>query len=78
MAVNGGHAGTKKGPNWGHVTSLVLEASLLSKKASHPSAFGGFSKTLQRSNSLSRSVSGMAGSFGFESPTSRGSFKTVP
>ena len=20
MAVNGGHAGTKKGPNWGHVT----------------------------------------------------------
>ena len=19
MAVNGGHAGTKKGPNWGHV-----------------------------------------------------------
>ena len=21
MAVNGGHAGTKKGPNWGHVTS---------------------------------------------------------
>ena len=21
MAVNGGHAGTKKGPNWGHVTA---------------------------------------------------------
>ena len=20
MAVNGGHAGTKKGPNWGHVS----------------------------------------------------------
>ena len=20
MAVNGGHVGTKKGPNWGHVT----------------------------------------------------------
>ena len=22
MAVNGGHAGTKKGPNWGHVTKI--------------------------------------------------------
>ena len=22
MAVNGGHAGTKKGPNWGHVKLL--------------------------------------------------------
>ena len=24
MAVNGGHAGTKKGPNWGHVTNAVV------------------------------------------------------
>ena len=24
MAVNGGHAGTKKGPNWGHVISLEV------------------------------------------------------
>ena len=28
MAVNGGHAGTKKGPNWGHV-SLPLKRKTL-------------------------------------------------
>ena len=27
MAVNGGHVGTKKGPNWGHVTKSVLAPS---------------------------------------------------
>ena len=25
MAVNGGHAGTKKGPNWGHVIFTVFD-----------------------------------------------------
>ena len=24
MAVSGGHAGTKKGPNWGHVTNVYV------------------------------------------------------
>ena len=29
MAVNGGHAGTKKGPNWGHVTIVLGRADCL-------------------------------------------------
>ena len=29
MAVNGGHAGTRKGPNWGHVRALSLDFSEL-------------------------------------------------
>ena len=28
IAVNGGHAGTKKGPNWGHVTGVAFVSEL--------------------------------------------------
>ena len=31
MAVNGGHAGTKKGPNWGQVTKLETELNMSSR-----------------------------------------------
>ena len=29
MAANGGHAGTKKGPNWGHVTGAFLNVRMV-------------------------------------------------
>ena len=29
MAVNGGHAGTKKGPNWGHVKCVAAAVANL-------------------------------------------------
>ena len=32
MAVNGGHAGTKKGPNWGHVMNDFRAAPTLRKE----------------------------------------------
>ena len=41
MVVNGGHAGTKKGPNWGHVTFYPLKKGpLVPLLAENPSSEG--------------------------------------
>ena len=41
MAVNGGHARTKKGPNWGHVRIFISEDFAHSAKRDPPFFFGG-------------------------------------